>query len=130
MTTNNKKVKKCKKSEKITQTKKNKMTKKEIIGNKVQEIEEFVIAKNSELSLNIQDFRKIYKIEDICGLVEKFLIPIYEKNNNLQEYLNDELIRYNMVAGYIGLPQIEKVSDEDIKFLSDKIIEIIKIIQK
>lgn len=69
-----------------------------------------------------------YKIEHIIGMVEKFIRPVYEEGM-LDEYLKVELAKYKMMQALMcaDLPEVS-LSEEQLKYVKNKLIEIIKVI--
>jgi hypothetical protein len=69
-----------------------------------------------------------YKIEHIIGFIERFIRPVYEEGM-LDEYLKCELAKYKMVQALMcqDLPNVD-LTDEQLKYVKCKLIEIIKVI--
>jgi hypothetical protein len=69
-----------------------------------------------------------YKIEHIIGMVEKFIVGPYNEGV-LDEYLKVELAKYKMMQALMcqDLPEVD-LSDEQLKYVKCKLIEIIKVI--
>lgn len=96
-----------------------------------------VIMKELEAYCKKQDFpwlpqllgiKENYDVSHIVGMIEQYIKPVYEEGC-LTEYLKMELAKYKMLQTIMceDLPEVE-LTDEQLKYIERKLVEIIKII--
>ena len=102
------------------------MKKSEILNGILNDIEKYTRDKNEDFGKKMKEYRQIYDLQQICGLVESFLKYQYT-NNNIDSYVEGEIDRYNGVCSIFGLEKVELTVD-DLSFLCSKIKTFCKVL--
>lgn len=104
------------------------MKKSEALNCILDDIEKYLHDKNDNFGKKMKEYRKIYDLTQICGLIESFLKFQYE-NNNIPDYIQGEIERYNSVCNIFQMEQVE-LSKDEIEFITNKTEQFCKILFK
>ena len=101
-------------------------------GEKIEQIFEEMIKYGKEQNFDeqalskVEELQKSYTTPQIVALINQYIIPA-KKEDVLEEYVRSELERYKLVAGFLGLPDIDLTEDQ-LKFFVQKLNQISDII--
>lgn len=108
------------------------MKKREVIEKKINEFHQYAINQKFPYIERFEEMRKKYSIEQLVGLIERFIIPAV-KEDCLQEYLICEFERYKMVSllqGNANDPLRDYVFTDEHKAVIKQYLEfIVKVIE-
>ena len=86
-------------------------TKREFLENKMNSILQYVKGQSMPFYDTMEQYAKNLKIEQIVGLVEKFLVPAYNQQL-LQEYIDYEYTKLKALSTF--LPELSMYSNFDL----------------
>ena len=104
------------------------MKKSEALNGILDDIEKYVQDKNNNFGKKMKEYRKMYDLTQICGLIESFLKYQYD-NDSIPEYIQGEIVRYNSVCSMFQMEKVELTKDE-IDFITNKTEQFCKILFK
>lgn len=110
-----------------------KKTKKEVLDEILDSFYAFTKEQKLPYTEKIDSFRKEWDMKKICGLVETYIMPIYDQGQTeLREYVIIELARLQMLALSQGLSDLKEFTPDEvlittlIKFIND-FIKVLKL---